>query len=162
MTLDAPSRPGAGGRPHPRLAGQIGSFIAIGLVSTAAYVVLYGGLRTLLSAFASNAIALFLTAIGNTAANRRLTFGVRDRSSMLRDQAAGMGAFAIALAITTGAVVLLSILAPRAGRPLEIAVLVVANVLATAVRFVLLRAVIAPDRADPPAHSADRLEGTIP
>jgi putative flippase GtrA len=143
-----------------RLGAQLRSFIAIGILSTAAYVVLYGGLRTFLTAVASNAIALFVTAIGNTAANRRLTFGVRGRASMVRDQAAGMGAFAVALAITTGTVVLLGVFAPRAGRPLEIAVLVGANVVATAVRFVLLRALIARDRADPTRPTADPVEGT--
>ncbi|MEA2620203.1 MAG: hypothetical protein QOC97_976, partial [Chloroflexota bacterium] len=58
----------------PRLPGQVGTFVGIGIVSTAAYVILYGGLRIMLTAVASNAIALFVTAVGNTAANRRLTF----------------------------------------------------------------------------------------
>ena len=114
--------------PGPVLRTQLGSFVVIGIASTLAYVVLYAGLRTFLPAVAANAAALLVTAVGNTAANRRLTFGVRDRASMLRDQAAGMGAFAIALAITSGAVALLAAAAPHAGRSLEIAVLVVANV----------------------------------
>ena len=50
---------------------------------------------------------------------------------------------------------LLAVLAPRAGRPLEIAVLVGANALATAVRFLLLRAVIAARGRDP-AHACHR------
>jgi putative flippase GtrA len=144
----------------PTLRGQVGTFVVIGVVSTAAYVALYGVLRGFLSAVAANATALLVTAIGNTAANRRLTFGVRDRASVVRDQAAGLAAFGIALAITSGAVALLAVLAPRAGRPLEIAVLVGANALATAVRFLLLRAVIAPDRAPRPIIAADRYEGT--
>jgi putative flippase GtrA len=139
---------------------QLRSFIMIGILSTAAYVVLYGGLRTFLTAVGSNAIALFVTAIGNTAANRRLTFGVRGRASMVRDQVAGMGAFAVALAITTGAVALLAVVAPRAGRPLEIGVLVIANVVATAVRFVLLRSFIARDHADALRPTAEPLEQT--
>src|SRR5712691_2886944 len=97
----------------PRLAGQVGMFVGIGIVSTAAYVVLYGGLRTMLTAVASNAIALFVTAVGNTTANRRLTFGMRGRASILRDQVGGLGAFGIALVITTAAVTLLAVAAPR-------------------------------------------------
>jgi hypothetical protein len=71
-----------------------------------------------------------------------------------------MGAFGVALAITTGAVALLGVVAPRAGRPLEIAVLVIANVVATAVRFVLLRGLIARDDPDDSRPSADPLEPT--
>ena len=142
------------------LAGQVGRFVSIGVVSTAAYVVLYGGLRTVLTAVGSNAIALFVTAVGNTAANRRLTFGVRGRASMMRDQVAGLGAFAIALVIMTGAVIALAVLVPRAARPLEIAVIVAANVLATVVRFLVLRAAIAPDRTSPAQSTSERSEGT--
>ena len=142
------------------LVTQIGTFALIGIVSTAAYIVLYAGLRGALPAMAANAVALFVTAIGNTAANRRLTFGVRDRRSMLRDQVAGMGAFAIALAITTGAVAVLAIVAPRASRPVEIAVLVIANAVATAVRFLVLRAAIAPATADHRHPAPEHVERT--
>src|SRR5262245_1234586 len=51
------------------------TFAAIGVVSTAAYALLYAVLRGYASATVSNFIALVVTAIGNTAANRRLTFG---------------------------------------------------------------------------------------
>ena len=88
-----------------------------------------------------------VTAVGNTAANRRLTFGVRDGRSMVRDQVGGLLALAVALAITTTAASLLAALAPHAGRLAELAVLVVANALATVARFVLLRAWIAGDQA---------------
>jgi putative flippase GtrA len=91
----------------------------------------------------ANAVALVVTAIGNTAANRRLTFGVRGRRSLVRDQAAGLVAFAIALALTTGAIALLGWLAPNASRITELAALVVANALVTVVRFLLLRSLIA-------------------
>ena len=158
MILDSRSRPQVG-EPPSTLRGQVATFVTIGLASTLAYVIIYAGLRTVTSAMAANAAALLVTAIGNTAANRRLTFGVRDRTSMVRDQVAGLGAFAIALAITSGAVALLSVLAQRASRPAELAVLIVANVLATATRFVLLRAVIAPSRARHLRPVTDHAEG---
>jgi putative flippase GtrA len=142
-----------GGRPASlvrlvtsRLGRELLTFAAIGVVSTAAYAVLYLALRTATGPTAANALALVLTAIGNTAANRRLTFGVRDGRSMLRDQLGGLLALAVALAITTVSVNLLGALAPRAGRLVELAVLVVANALATVARFVLLRSLIAADR----------------
>lgn len=116
------------------------TFGAIGLVSTAAHAALYVVLRSVTGAAAANAIALLVTAVGNTAANRRLTFGVRDGGSMLRDQLGGLLALVLALAITTAAIALLAFLAPLAGRLAELAVLVIANALATVARFVLLRA----------------------
>jgi putative flippase GtrA len=121
-------------------------FGAIGVVSTAAYAVLYLALRPLADPVIANALALLLTAIGNTAANRRLTFGIRGRRSMVRDQVGGLIALAVALAITTAAVSMLAVAVPTAGRVLELAVLVAANAAATVVRFVLLRALITADR----------------
>lgn len=125
------------------LGREIGTFALVGVVSTLAYVGLYAALRLVWSAGIANAVALVATAVGNTAANRRLTFGVRGRRSLLRDQAAGLAAFAIALALTSGAIWLLGRLIPQADRSTEVVVLVVANALATIVRFALLRGLIA-------------------
>lgn len=134
------------GRLRTGLGHEVVSFAAIGIASTAAYAALYLLLRTTVGATAANAGALVLTAIGNTAANRRLTFGVRDRGSMVRDQAGGMVALGVALVITTASVQFLGALIPDAGRLVELAVLVVANALATVARFVLLRTWIVGDR----------------
>jgi len=128
------------------LGREILTFGAIGVVSTAAYAVLYLALRSFTGPVAANALALGITAVGNTAANRHLTFGVRDRRSMARDQAGGFVALGVALAITTAAANALDIVAPGAGRLAELVVLVVANALATVARFALLRAWIAGDR----------------
>jgi putative flippase GtrA len=133
-----------------RLGRELVTFGVIGVVSTAAYAVLFLALRTFTGATAANALALVITAVGNTAANRRLTFGVRDGGSMARDQLGGLAALAIALVITTASVSLLSALVPRAGHLVELAVLVVANVLATVARFVLLRSWITGDRRRAP------------
>jgi len=129
-----------------RIGRQLVTFGAIGVVSTATYAVLYLVLRSSTGPVAANALALLITAVGNTAANRRLTFGVRGRRSMLRHQLGGFVAFAVALAITTSAAASLAALAPHAARLTELAVLVVANAAATVTRFVLLRAWIAGDR----------------
>jgi glycosyltransferase involved in cell wall biosynthesis len=134
--------PGVRRRLFPRrtLGSQVRTFAAIGIVSTAAWALIYWLLRSAVTPLLANAFALVVTAIGNTAANRRLTFGVSGRDSLVRDHASGLVAFGIAIVLTSGAAVALDVLAPHAGRLLELAVLAVANVIATAARFVLLRA----------------------
>jgi putative flippase GtrA len=123
------------------LGSQIVRFGAIGVVSTLAWAGLYLLLRGAgLGSVAANGIALVLTAIANTAANRRLTFGVTGRDGLARDHGAGLAAFGLAMLLTTTAATLLSRLAPGASRPVELAVIALANVVATAGRFVLLRA----------------------
>ena len=125
---------------------QVASFATIGVASTAVYAVLYAALRLALEPAAANALALVVTAVGNTAANRRITFAVRDRAGAVRDEAEALVALGVALAITTLAVGILGAVAPAAGRLVELAVLVAANALATACRFLLLRHWIAGSR----------------
>ncbi|HVQ95885.1 MAG TPA: bifunctional glycosyltransferase family 2/GtrA family protein [Mycobacteriales bacterium] len=124
----------------PRLPGQLVRFAAIGAASTLAYLVLFLGLRDMgLAAQPANALALVTTAVANTAANRRLTFGVRGRSRAAADHIRGLLVFALGLALTSGALAGLHGLAPGASRMPELAVLVGANLLATVLRFVLFR-----------------------
>jgi putative flippase GtrA len=138
------------------LVGQLGRFVAIGVLSTLAYAALYWVLRAGMSAQWANALALLTTAIGNTAANRWFTFGVRGRPDRLRHQAQGLLVFALGLAVTSGSLRLLEALAPDASRAVELGVLTAANVVATLLRFVLYRAWVfrartAPAGAAPPA-----------
>jgi putative flippase GtrA len=137
-------------RRQPRNTGlprQIRSFIGVGVLSTVAYVGLFSMLRGGLPAGAASALALLLTAFGNTAANRRLTFGVRGTGQRLRDHAGGLAAFGVALAITTGGLAALTALDHAPSRVAEDAALVGANALATAVRFLLLRATVTRSRS---------------
>jgi putative flippase GtrA len=121
-----------------RLAGQAVRFAAIGLLSTVAYLLLFVLARPSMGAQAANLLALLATAMANTAANRRFTFGVRG-SGAGRHQAQGLVVFGLGLALTSGALWLLARLTATPPRPVEVAVLVLANLLATALRFVLLR-----------------------
>jgi len=114
------------------------SFVVIGALSTAAYLLLYDVLRGTTSAFVANACALGLTTIGNTSANRRFTFGIRERAGLLTDHLGDFAALGVALAITTVALLALNALAPGAPRLLELAVVVAANALATVARFAIL------------------------
>jgi putative flippase GtrA len=129
---------------------QLLAFGAIGVISTAAYAVLYVAFRAAgAPTTVANATALVITAVANTAANRRLTFGVRDREHLWRHHAAGLAAFGVALAITMAAATALG--TSSVSRGLELAVLVGANAVATVVRFVILRFVIV-DRTTQPVR----------
>ena len=114
-------------------------FGLVGIASTVAYAVLYLLLRGWTGAWTANALALLLTAIGNTAANRRLTFGVRGRRDVLRHQAQGLLVFGIGLAVTSGALWVVHA-AGSSHRGVEVAVLTVANLAVTVMRFVAMRA----------------------
>jgi putative flippase GtrA len=92
-----------------------------------------------MSAQAANAVSLLVTAIGNTAVNRRMTFGIRGRSHAARHQVKGLLAFGTGLVLTSGALSGLHALSAHPGRAAEMAVLVGANLVATVVRFVMFR-----------------------
>lgn len=148
---------------------QLPRFAVVGVLSTLAFVVLYALLRTAMPALLANALALLTTAVANTAANRRFTFGVRGRSHALKHQAQGGIAFGIGLALTSVSLGALHVIAPGASRAVELTVLVVANALATLVRFLLLRVWVfrrtdaddagshdtGPDSHDTDSHDAD-------
>ncbi len=121
------------------LLRQAVRFGTIGVASTAAYVALFLLMQGWLGAQAANLIALLLTAIGNTAANRRFTFGMGGRGSAARHHVEGLIVFGVALAITSGTLGVLHGLVTEPHRAVELGVLVLANLVATAVRFVLLR-----------------------
>ena len=74
-------------------------FAAIGIVSTVAYLLLFLALRGLTGAQGANLVALLVTAVANTAANRRFTFGVRGRTGVARHQFEGLLVFGIGLAL---------------------------------------------------------------
>jgi putative flippase GtrA len=137
----------------PGLVRQLIRFALVGVASTLAYLVLYLLLRSGMSAMWANATALLLTAIANTAVNRRLTFGVRGPGGRLRHQIQGLVVFALGLALTTGSLWALHNVAPAAPRSVEVVVLVLANVTATLVRFLLFRAWIFPRRRTTTAHA---------
>ena len=133
------------------LLRQVVRFGTIGVASTLAYLLLFMMMHAALGAQTANLIALLITAIANTAANRRFTFGVRGggAASATRHQFEGLIVFGIALTITSGALAGLHAFAPHAHHLLELSVLVAANLVATAVRFVLLRGwVFHPQRAN--------------
>ncbi|MEU6677216.1 bifunctional glycosyltransferase family 2/GtrA family protein [Streptomyces sp. NPDC046925] len=131
------------------LARQLVGFCVVGALSTLFYLLLYSGFRTFSGSQVANALALLVSAVANTAANRRLTFGVRGRDRAMRHQAQGLVVFAIGLALTSGSLAALGAASGNASHGTELAVLVAANLAATVLRFLLLRAWVFPEhRAD--------------
>ena len=121
------------------MTGQLARFAVIGVVSTVAYLMLYIALRGSMAAPWANLLALLVCGVVNTAANRRITFGVRGRHRAARHQFQGLIVFALGLGLTSGALGLLAMVAPGAGQVMEVTVLVLANAVATVLRFVLFR-----------------------
>ncbi|WP_414940599.1 glycosyltransferase [Amycolatopsis sp. cmx-11-51] len=132
----------------PSLVRQLVRFAAVGVASTVAYLLLFLLLRTFTGAQAANLVALLVTAIGNTALNRRLTFGIRGRKGSGLHQFQGLIVFGIGLGLTSGTLALLHTMTTP-GLPLEITALVLANLAATVVRFLLLRGWVFRSRRQP-------------
>jgi putative flippase GtrA len=122
-----------------RFATPLTRFLAIGVLSTVAYALLYLLLRGPLGAAGANALALALTAVANTQANRRFTFAIRGRAGLVRQHAAGALVYLLALGLTGGALSLLQRLDPHPPQLLEVIVLVSASILATVTRYAALR-----------------------
>lgn len=128
------------------LARQLVGFCVVGGLSTLFYLALYSLFRLDVGSQFANALALLVSTIANTAANRRLTFGVRGRSGAARHQAQGLVVFAIGLALTSGSLAALQLANPEPSHGTELAVLITANLAATVLRFLLFRAWVFPDR----------------
>jgi glycosyltransferase involved in cell wall biosynthesis len=140
------------------LIGRLIRFGFIGVLSTIAYAVLYLLLRGMVPAQTANVLALLITAIGNTALNRRLTFGVRGKANRGRHQLRGLVAFGIGWSLTASSLWLLHAVTATPVRGVEIAVLTVANLAATVVRFSLFQTWVFASPAEAPA--ADRAAAT--
>jgi putative flippase GtrA len=125
---------------------QVVSFAGIGVVSSIVYFGLYWLLSAAAPALVANLVAQLATAVANTAANRRLTFGVRGPHMLARDHTGGLAALSVSLVATTAALSALHAVYPEPNRLTELIVLGTANLAATIVRFVFLRAWIAHPR----------------
>ncbi|MGW7435962.1 glycosyltransferase [Streptomyces sp. NPDC054849] len=132
------------------LARQLLGFCAVGALSTLLYLLLYSAFRGGTGPQHANGAALLLSAVANTAANRRLTFGVRGRDRAVRHQAQGLVVFGIGLALTSGSLAALGAATADAAHSTELAVLITANLAATVLRFLLFRAWVFPERRDTP------------
>lgn len=131
-----------------RFQSPLAHFIGVGVLSTIAYALLYLLLRGLLGPNGANALAPAITAVANTQANRRLTFGIRGRAGLLRQHAAGAAVYLLALGITFSALSVLHDLDAHPAPLLEVTVLLVASGLATISRYLALRTWVFARRID--------------
>jgi glycosyltransferase involved in cell wall biosynthesis len=163
-------------------ATPIARFAAVGLVSTIAYALIFLAFRAGgLGAGLANALGLAITAVANTAANRRLTFGFMGRRGLLGQHAAGAMIYAITLGLTAGGLGVLHAVAgqhPGPSRALELSVLIAASLAATVTRYVALKTwvfsrakrpaqrhagvTLAGALADSPGASSGRIQGPVP
>ena len=120
-------------------ASAVARFAAVGVASTLAYALLFLILRGALGPAVANGLSLAVTAVGNTAANRRLTFRIRGRAGALRHHVAGAAVFILTLGLTTAALGVLHGLDAHPARWLELTVLVVSSLAATVTRYVVLK-----------------------
>ncbi|MGU3432349.1 glycosyltransferase [Actinomycetes bacterium M1A6_2h] len=121
------------------MIGQLVRFGIVGVASTVAYGVLYLLLQDVLGAQGANFVALLITAVLNTAANRRFTFGITGGAGAVGHQLQGLLVFLFGWMITAGSLFALHQWVPDASKHVELVVLVVANLVATLTRFVALR-----------------------
>lgn len=135
----APSHPDAVlARRDTGLVWQLLSFGAIGALSTVVTLVLFAIFRSHMDPFVANLLALVVTTMLNTEANRRFTFlGSRGPSRRVHMQ--GLIVFGLYYVFTSAALLVLHWAVAEPSRLLELVVLLCASVLGTAGRFVLLR-----------------------
>jgi putative flippase GtrA len=121
-----------------RLGMQVGLFLVIGVCSTLAYALLFLALSSVMGSMGANFFALLITAVANTAANRRFTFGVKGPQDAVRHQVQGLALFAAGLALTSGSLAVLHA-SGSTNRALEVTVLTVANLAVTVLRFLAMK-----------------------
>jgi putative flippase GtrA len=124
---------------RPSFFGQVLRFGLVGAASTIAFALLYLFFQGPFGAQQANFLALLVTAIGNTAANRRFTFGITGPARLFTQQIQGLVVFMLAWGITSSSLAVLHTVYRDAAPSHELMVLTGANILATLMRFVLLR-----------------------
>lgn len=124
----------------PSFFGQVLRFGTVGVASTIAYALLYLMLQPLFGPQPANFSSLLITAVLNTAANRRFTFGIQGPEHYGTQQFQGLIVFGLAWTLTSCSLLVLHGLAPEPGATAELITLTMANVVATVLRFALLKA----------------------
>lgn len=126
--------------PRAGLRRQVTRFATIGVVSTAVHLGLFAVFETLgMGAQPANAVSLVIATLGNTAANRWWTFGVLGRRRLATHHGQALLVFAITWLASTAALAILHARDPGASTTTQTLVVLAANAVSTAVRFVAMR-----------------------
>lgn len=121
------------------VSARMARFGAIGLVSTLANWILFFVVRSVLSATWATLIALLISTIFNTAAQRRYTFGNGTQKSAYRDHLMSILAFGGAWLLSIWAIDLLHSFHPDANAAAELVVSQICILTGSALRFALLQ-----------------------
>lgn len=124
---------------HAVLRGQLVRFAIVGVGSTVLAAGLFWLFVHAMDKQAASAVSLVLSTIANTAVNRRFSFGVTGSEGILQVQVKALILLAMTIAFTAGALALLDLMAPDADTVAAVVAFLLGNVVATVVRFVLLR-----------------------
>jgi glycosyltransferase involved in cell wall biosynthesis len=120
-------------------ADQLLRFAGVGVVSTIGYLFLFVAWRPLLGALAANAVAMALATLFNTAVHRELSSTTDGQARRGRLLAVAGGLYAVSLGLTSLGLVVAQWMAPGA-LVAELVAITVANAVAAAFRFAVLRA----------------------
>jgi putative flippase GtrA len=123
--LTTTSHAPASGSAPAEISRRLPSYAVVGATCTVAYLVLFWALSVMLPSMAAN-----------TVANRRFTFGVTGSAGAVRDHLGGLIAFLIGLGIST---LSLAVLPSGSSATAELIAVILANGLASAIRFALLQ-----------------------
>jgi len=115
------------------LPRQFVRFVAVGVVNTGLFLVVYLGFRLVVSAGVATVLATVLTTVTGTSANGKMIF---DSPVGLRHHVKSMAVTGLGMVITSAAV---DTFGAGRGRLGELVVLVMASAVAGTVRFLLLR-----------------------
>lgn len=126
-------------RGNPVLASQLRGFALVAIICTVISMTIFANLRPYTGTQWANVISLMLCSVLNTELNRRMSFGINDRHLWWRDQRRGLWVMLLALAMTSGSLLVLHQIAPNASIWVELAVIVLGNVASAVTRFLLLR-----------------------
>jgi putative flippase GtrA len=118
---------------------SLAMFAAVGFAATLITLALYTVFRTWWPPLAANLVAVTMSTLFNTEANRRLTFRTRPRSLAIAHAQAFLVS-GLYLGFTSGALLVLAAIVTTPPRWTELLVLLAASVLGTLGRFVLLSA----------------------
>lgn len=133
---------------HRQLGAQVVKFAVIGVGSTVLNLLLFAVLRAELGNQWANITALLICTVINTWLNRRYTFDAKGSGGAARMQLQSLVLLAITVAMTSGALEILRQADPHANSVVSTATVAAGNVIATIIRFVLLRRWFAPSAPD--------------
>ncbi|WP_052663663.1 GtrA family protein [Psychromicrobium lacuslunae] len=134
-----PPQAAAESAPAAGLWRQIGGFLFVGAICTAASLAIFAGLRPFTGSQWANLIALVLTSILNTELNRRHSWAIKERQHWFRDHRRGLWVMLLALLLTSSSLWLLHAINPNPTVFEDVLTITAANVLAALSRFLLLR-----------------------